>query len=409
MMRFVIRDSSTDASVAELRTGPGAIIFGSGSVAGFVARACFAAGIPVTACCDSSPAKVGTECGGLPVIAPDEAIRKYPRANYIAGVLKATYLQEAVEKLAASDILSCYDARLVNRFLTPSSPEEADLLGCVDYHHSRFHPGSIKTSGVVLMVTEKCSLRCRGCLHLIPIIKDQRHYPFETIKKDIDAMCSCFDVIDDVAVNSGEPFLNPELHLIVRYAAEQPQVSTITVLSNGVAMPRPDHYRDLAHEKVRVRISNYGDLSRNIDKMTHELSARGIAYFIEEYDSGPWIAPPIPIADLGLSGESLAKHAGNCHLVGSSHDTPCMVVANQRLYKCVPMYMGLRAGFIPEHPSNQVDLSSVANADKLAALRRTVLHFMDYEKMLMGCNFCRGWNYDSERIPAAEQLEVGTP
>ena len=126
---------------------------------------------------DSNPAKIGTVFEGYPVNAFAENTTS-PRRKII--VTSGAYWEIRLKLLAAG------------------------LVENVDFCDSKlftavfqmYHLGELCLSRVDLVITNKCTLRCRDCNMSIPSFSDPQHVDINLLKQDLDAYFSYVDYLD---------------------------------------------------------------------------------------------------------------------------------------------------------------------------------------------------------------------
>lgn len=86
---------------------------------------------------------------------------------------------------------------------------------------------------VYLHVTQRCNLSCRGCYSDNGQRNNIPDASLKDIKKALNDLAECG--VKSLIISGGEPFLRKDLSEIIRYAKEQCCISSINVLTNGIA------------------------------------------------------------------------------------------------------------------------------------------------------------------------------
>ena len=60
---------------------------------------------------------------------------------------------------------------------------------------------------IVFLATTRCTLKCKGCVGLIPDFDSPEDFEFEVIRRDIDKTVESADMIIAAEIGGGEPFL----------------------------------------------------------------------------------------------------------------------------------------------------------------------------------------------------------
>lgn len=110
---------------------------------------------------------------------------------------------------------------------------------------------------VIFSVSNKCSLRCKDCINLVPYFKDKRDIP---VNKMIDYIDKFFSIVDRcicVEVIGGEPFLYKDLGIILKHLTNKAQIYSIELTTNGTCIPAEDLWEILKNEKIYISLSDY--------------------------------------------------------------------------------------------------------------------------------------------------------
>ena len=144
---------------------------------------------------------------------------------------------------------------------------------------------------ITILVTEKCTLKCRDCAPCYPYLKNARHRSFEEVKEDIDLLFSKADYIWDLIFTGGEPFLNKEFGRMLEYVMEHyaSQYHHIQIISNATIIPSDDICETLKSKGGYIYISDYtcvnDRLKNKLSRFTEKMDTYGIRYEIPQVDS----------------------------------------------------------------------------------------------------------------------------
>jgi organic radical activating enzyme len=245
-----------------------------------------------------------------------------------------------------------------------------------------------------LILTSKCTLRCNGCSNLMPFFKDPISYSPEELTKDLDSLLSSLDLIYEIRLLGGEPFLYPHLDSIISKCLVEHKIKNIRIITNGTIMPSEDCLVFLSTLKPRQKkkllfiISNYtavADSAKN--KLYVRLNEMGYCVYIAE--KRVW-------SDQGLfkkrnfSIQRLMENYATCSL--------CITLFNHEISMCSRSAHGTFLGLIPKTETEQVKLTGCRPEDI-----RQQLKTLFSKKYISTCNFCDGMKRNS--IPAAIQPE----
>ena len=68
-----------------------------------------------------------------------------------------------------------------------------------------------------VFITERCTLRCRDCSHLIPEYKAPKNYEMKEIINVLENVLKVVDKISDLIILGGEPVLHMELYKLIEW------------------------------------------------------------------------------------------------------------------------------------------------------------------------------------------------
>jgi organic radical activating enzyme len=140
----------------------------------------------------------------------------------------------------------------------------------------------------VVMVSNICNLRCKGCVTFTPYQKHPRNYPLDELKADIDRY---FEIFHDARYDhfdliGGEPLLHPHLPELVVYITEKHknQIGELRILTNGTIKISDDLLKVCKNTEMQFLIDDYGDdLSVNVNYNKSLLDNAGVQYRWSEY------------------------------------------------------------------------------------------------------------------------------
>lgn len=146
------------------------------------------------------------------------------------------------------------------------------------------NPSRLDICRLVVVLGTRCTLRCRDCNNLMPYFKPQKDLPFEILMYSLKQMLKLADSIIRVELIGGEPFLSNNLEQALRFLLSQQHLRQIELTTNGTVLPSSEIVSLLQSEKILVRISDYGELSRKKEELIVLLKQYGIRYKILELE-----------------------------------------------------------------------------------------------------------------------------
>ena len=373
------------------------IIFGAGVIGEATLHACRAKGIPVDCFVDD---RVTGPLYGVDVITTSELGDIYGRA---AGIyLTSPNIEDMITPLekmgfkawkSCGEVLEGFDmskADFSKGNNTEYSIEHIKYLVSTALHHHQnyLHPEKLSVQSVDLMITEKCSMKCKDCSNLMQYYEHPENADLDQMYAMIDGLCSKMDEIYEFRVIGGEPFMHKDLHTVVSYASSKPNVLKVSIFTNATIVPREHQWEALTHEKVRLFITDYDELSRNIKPLVSELDKRGIAYVSEKANN--W-----------TDSASLEKHNRTVEENERLFEQCCAknlaTLADGKLYRCPFAANAAKLKAVPDYQEDYLVVSE--------ATRDSIKSFLRGKTYIKTCDHCNGRSYGDKVITPAIQTK----
>lgn len=332
---------------------------------------------------------------GIEVIHPDE-LQKYQGCADII-IASADFFCEIKSMLEERGFLHLYDmsellaGAVVNDNWSPRAKEiinqKYNYFNMVSFQNEK----KINFNRIQYVVTEKCSLRCKDCSHLIPYYSEPQDIVVEEYQTSFENLLKCVDSIAELRIIGGEPFLSDEtINVMSRYSFNE-KIRETTIYSNGTIIPSTNVLDMIKETGTKVRISNYGINEKQIKNLVSLLKERKIDYFVRKYDE--WQNPGL-FEKRDYSNEELKgmfttcfEHNGYSFLRG-------------RLYRCPRSAHAINLKAIPNIESDYVDFQNFGDDLELLKNKITKLRSRDW---LESCRFCDGSDNHKIGIPAGVQ------
>ena len=129
-----------------------------------------------------------------------------------------------------------------------------------------------------------CTLRCKHCVECIPYSRIDRHFePADKLLKAIKRVAKAIEFVTTIDFVGGEPFLHPDLPMIINEVHKIPNVGIISIFTNGTVSPKSDLIQALKHNYVIVTVADYSknltnDLRRRIEKTVQLLKEENVMF-----------------------------------------------------------------------------------------------------------------------------------
>lgn len=241
---------------------------------------------------------------------------------------------------------------------------------------------------VELVLTTKCSLRCRDCANLMQYYEK----PYDIEPKKVTAafkkFVRYFDEINTVVLVGGEPLLSKNLTEIILFLADFHQVNHIHIFTNGTIIPHEKDICALKNAKVKIIISDYGKLSRNRDNLINWCKKNKVKYHLKSEDlEWGYIGDMQPRK---RTPKMLQKQFRNCN-------NYCRSILNGKLFYCPRAAHSDDLGYVKES-RDYVDLLS----GKVS--RSAIMNIVYSLTYFAACDYC---NYGTkEMVPIKPGVQM---
>jgi hypothetical protein len=391
--RWTLEDLKTQA--------PPLAVFGAGVVGEAVVQLCRGAGVPVACFCDNSKAKAGTFVAKLPVLLPSELSARFPNAAVLVAVAD---IQDVVAQLGGLGLArwgTCHlleDADLnVLQLDRPAEYVRFAVEACLTCHQSYLHPEKLFLRSVDVIITERCSLRCRDCSNLMQYYERPVDCDPAVLDGALEVLLGAIDEVNDLRVIGGEPLMNRDCHRVVARLSAHPKVKRVAVYTNGTIVPRPEQWDAFRNPKAIFLITDYGDLSRNLVKLTESLKREGVAFFVHRATA--W-APCSGISRHGRTPGDLHQVFAQCCAKN------LLTLADDRLYRCPFLANAARLRAVPDLTADYVQLRADA---VVTEMRRRLREFVQRDDYMEGCDWCEGRPWNAAEVTPAVQAPKPLP
>ena len=238
-----------------------------------------------------------------------------------------------------------------------------------------------------LMITTRCTLRCKECANLMPYYKHPKDYDADEIIGWIKNICAAVDEWICLELVGGEPFLYRDLTKVLRYVLDEDKIQQIEFTSNASVMPDQEVLELLRNRKVYIKISHYPGLIDS-SQFIELLDEYGIRY--EFMESMRWVKTG-NLTSRGRTVVELQSQYLNC-----GQAKMCRTILNGKMYVCS------KAASLIELGCTQ-DLEAVDLTDR-DSLRKRIWQFLrlPYSN---ACNYCDVASADQKIVEPAIQVE----
>lgn len=255
-----------------------------------------------------------------------------------------------------------------------------------------------------LIVTFRCTLKCKLCCVYAPYYKGAKDYPLQELERSVTSFFQLIDFCEVFNIQGGEPLLHPDLSRVIEHVMKyKGQIKTVLLTTNGTLMPKPELIEVLRRfrDSIQVNISNYGpDLSRKVPQLTVLLNENGIRnntfkYYGTEMHYGGWL----DFTDhtfKNLSEEELIRQCEECGCRSSSQ----FAIRGGELFCCGRNMRRSDLGIIPKDEKSRVDMFDSRTVSEKRENVRAILS----AKYTPACPYCTGKRLGREHESPAVQL-----
>lgn len=244
-------------------------------------------------------------------------------------------------------------------------------------------------SYVTMFITTRCTLRCDKCAAHIADLPRHEDTPLQDLVHDMQSLLAGVNYIYEFMLCGGEPFLHADLDKILLACAGSDQIGSISVVTNGTAMPGEMLLGALKKASATVRISKYNRaLQPQVEHLKRLFKENGIRF---THNVTSW-------SDMGGFGQ---RQTG-CE---KRRFRVCTQQLNWSIYKGTFHLCGKSAfltggGVLTDNAQDYIDLRTMDPAQfgkgVDALLKRPVLS---------ACSHCLGNTYQTQKILSAVQRE----
>lgn len=391
------------------KPGPPVIIVAATIEAEAIANSCKENQIQVEAVCDSEKRKTEKDYCGIKTIHTPNLKSFFPKARFL---IASQHVQECADQLtdmgynefySCLELLENYD---VKKYTHKTTQEYmmSRIEVCKKSHKFYFDDTKTYMRSLDVMVTTKCSLKCRNCSNLMQYYTDAKNTSHNEILKSIEILNNNVDYISEFRVIGGEPLMNKGWADVVNNISVLRPEAKIFVYTNGTIAPKDNQLESFQGKKVNFTITDYGKLSRNVNKMIEKLK-----YYNISYDRQP--------AEDWTDCSRIKHHKRSTKDLKEVFKQCCVkyiyTLLHGKLYRCPFIANAANLNAIPDNPYNYVNLMS-----EKKDLKKELTRLIKNSKFFPACDFCDGRPYDPSSklgydgkgiIAAGEQVSEPIP
>lgn len=379
------------------REGIPVIIFGAGIVGEALFHACRNAGIKVECFCDNNSNKTKSSKCNIEVIHTPNLKTKCKDANFI---ISAADIKDVVDQLHVLGYSKWYACSLLLRdfdvsqyqFSAPMDFVEYAVATCLLCHNSYLTPDKLFLRSVDIIITERCSLKCRDCSNLMQYYKKPVDCDIKELMQAIDVFFTYIDEVNEFRVIGGEPFMNKDFHLIINRLNDEPKVKKIVIYTNGTIIPKEDKIEYLKNSKVLFIITDYGKLSKNLHGLTQILQGNNIAFYVQKAQG--WTDCAKIVRHYRYIGQQKEIFRNCC-----AKNT--ITLSKGKLYRCPFSANADRLDAVPDVKNDHINIFD--ETIDINEMKKRIRKFLLEKDFLEVCDYCNGRSFGDPEIQPAVQ------
>lgn len=230
-----------------------------------------------------------------------------------------------------------------------------------------------------LVLTTKCSLRCRDCANLMQYYNKPYDVDFRDVITSFENLVKNFEEINTIVLVGGEPFLSKNISEIIFHIAKFPQINHINIFTNGTIIPNEKDIYALKNAKVKIIISDYGKLSRKKYELMDLCKKNDINFHLKNED--------LCWGDVG-DMEPRKRTSGQLSRQFKKCNNYCRSILNGKLFYCPRAAHGDDLGYINAN-------NEYVNLLNCNVSKREIMNIVYSSHYFSACDYC---NYGTKEM-----------
>jgi organic radical activating enzyme len=396
-----IKSNKIENNLIEKFRAEGVSVFGTGNFGALVKSALESLNIPLKNFIDNNDNNIGSRFKSIDVISA-EMLSNTNSKNILIASLNFRYLKRQLKDLGYEnfyDVDFLFDNFDLTKVDTKWSKDRCKVqLDLYNYSvEAARDKEKLKVNSLDLVLTEKCSLKCKDCSNLMQFYEKPIDNDLEVMLESFDNFMQAVDYCYEIRMIGGEPLMYKQIDKVLEKVLSSQKVGNIIIYTNGTIVPKGEKINIFKNPKIYFRISDYGQSSRNVSKLEEVLKENNIHYITERVTSWQDCAK----IDNFKRDENLNKKIfGNCCV------NETLTMLHGKLYLCPYSAHLENLKIIKPKQKEHVDLYKRNDFDNLTTEIRSLYFGKEY---LEACNFCNGRDHNVATIPAAIQTKTVLP
>jgi organic radical activating enzyme len=266
----------------------------------------------------------------------------------------------------------------------------AYTLNAVRVCHSSYQDKKLSFArSVDIVITEKCSLKCKDCSNLMQFYSSPEDHSYSKVSDGFSELVNSIDSILEVRLIGGEPFMNKEIYEFIDFFMLQEKILKVVVYTNATIKLKDEKLEKYSNNpKLVFSITDYGPLSKATNLVLNVLNNLGIAYRSE---------PPNNWTDSGRIIEERLDKNSNQEIFEKCCAKNTFTLMSEKLFRCPFAANAEKLNAIPSSETNGIFTNS--HPTKMKA-------FIENETYIDACAYCNGRSHDMLEIVPAIQAKA---
>ncbi len=377
------------------------IIFGTGNCGAIVQAALKEKGFKINCLVDNNKHKWGKVILGDKIVSPKEIKFSNNKIPIIIAVdLNFPYIRKQLNEMGITNV---YDSDFVFSELNLDIKSysnitwsESKLKQKIDlYLYSvlahKDKNNSLKVDSIDLMLTEKCSLKCKDCSNLMQFYAKPIDEDFDMVISSLDKFMKTVDYVQEIRLIGGEPLMYRRVAEVAKHILEYKNFGQLKVNTNGTIIPNDDKLKVFEDKRVFFDISNYGKASRNVDRLVSKLKEKNIAHVASSVSE--W-------QDVGKIIKSNRTDELNKEIFGNCCINRGLTLLHGNLYLCPFSANATNLKAIKVAKDEILDMKT-----EKEKLKKEIHDLYFNTDFLEACKSCNGRDHNVKRVEAALQAK----
>tara|TARA_B100001079_G_C16309553_1_gene469407 strand:- start:392 stop:1036 length:645 start_codon:yes stop_codon:yes gene_type:complete len=201
------------------------------------------------------------------------------------------------------------------------------------------------------------------------------------------------DYVYEIRFIGGEPLMYKRIDEVIKKTLNYKNCGNIVIYTNGTIVPKDNKIEVFKNDKIYFKISNYGSISRNVDKLEKKLEENNIHYLTQRVTRWQDCAK---IEKFDRPIELTKKIFGDCCV------SETLTVLHGKLFLCPFSAHAENLHAIPNYPSDSID---IAKFEDKKVLKDKIRKFYFDKEYLEACKSCNGRDHNVAAVDAAIQTK----